>query len=506
MVKRVVTGALVVTGDGESVLDGVDVLIANGRVERIGQHLRDSDAEVLHARGAIVLPGLVNTHAHGVTAGPLMPSGGRPLPRHQWLGNLDRELLQGATAVLNLCGLSPMTAVRAADAAHPVRVAGATTHEPLAVRAAQAADGAGLTEEIRATDVAEQLALGAVAIGELGGGQTLAGGGQDAVYLPAAFLERHGVRVEPHQASLLKEAVLGRMLEYLTEEASGKSLERVDEALGETGLRGSLSPSEVVAVVRSVVTPSLAPALDGIREGIRLAALHGVPAFVHSAAVTASLLTSLAERPSEARIVACHVNHSSYRPGEAVELARLGRAAGWANEACVFDLFEQRELVTDREPWDALFAGGQRLVDLIATDYGPAGRHDGLLHGVRDLTDSGRLGLAEAVALVTSAPADLVPGLTPAQGRLVPGGPADLVVVEREDLAVVREVLIDGVTVARDGRTVYKARVPVLSGPEYERLESVVGTEAALVDEGEVAAAHQNVQASVGELREWMAR
>lgn len=507
--RRVITHTLVVTGEPGEAREDVDIEVADGRVVAIGPGLGDGadPAEVVDGRGMIAVPGLVNVHVHGVTPGPLMPSGGASLPRWQWLGNLDRHLLQGTTAVLNLCGLTTMDQVRTADAAHPVRVGGATTHEPHAIAAARAADGSGLTDAVAATSVAEQVAQGAVAIGELGGGQTLAGGGQDVVYLPAAFASRHGLTVDADQARILKEAVLGRTLEWVDgtdrPEVVERAVERAAAALAECGLAGRVEPAAVVALVHDVVLPSLAPALEGIREGIRLAAEHGLPAFVHSAAVTESLLTALAAAPTGARVVACHVNHPSYTPGEAAAMVRLGRDAGWTNEACVLDLLDQRAMVTTREHWDAVLDTG--AVDVIASDYGPGGRHDGPLHAVRDLVDSGRLALADAVALVSSAPADLVPGLTPAAGRLRPGGPADLVLVSRGDLTAVRAVLVDGQVVARDGRTSYRSTTPFLSEPEFTRLAATVGRDLALRDEAAVALAHDGFRDRIAALRGWVA-
>ena len=505
--RRVVTGGLVVNGDGESLLDGQDVLIVDGRVERIGFHVAEASDEVVDARDCVVLPGLVNVHTHGVTGGPLMPSGGLPLPRWKWMNNLDRHLLQGTTAVLNLCGFATMEKVKEADRAHPIHVAGATTHEPNAIRAAIAADGAGMSRpDIIGTSVGEQIAQGAVAIGELGGGQTLAGGGQDLVYLPAAFLRRHGARVGAEQARELKEAVLGRRLEWIGATNSSATLERVAVVLTRMSLDARLGPEDVVSVVCDTVLPSLGPALKGIREGVRLAQKHGVPAFVHSAAATAGLLTKLADDRTmgSARIVASHVNHTSHSPDEALTLARLGKAVGWTNEACVFDLISGREMIETREQWDVLFDSDESLVDVVGTDYGPDGRHDGLLEVVRDLTESGRMSLPQAVALVSSAPADLVPGLTPARGRIALGLPADLVIVDRADLTRVRHVLIGGRVVVNGGLISAVAQPPVLDADQFATLESAVGTDLALRDELDVADSLRGLKRGLKELGRWM--
>lgn len=44
---------------------GVDILVEGGRISRIGKNLETpEDAEVIDAGGKIVMPGLINTHAH----------------------------------------------------------------------------------------------------------------------------------------------------------------------------------------------------------------------------------------------------------------------------------------------------------------------------------------------------------------------------------------------------------------------------------------------------------
>ncbi|WP_037368000.1 amidohydrolase family protein [Amycolatopsis orientalis] len=437
--RTVITGGTVVAGP--DVLRAA-VTLDGGRIRAVGPHPPE-DADVrLDATGFVVLPGLINCHTHGVTPGPLFPSGAAALPADDWLGNLDRHLLAGTTTVLNLCGLATMDEVRTADRAHAVKVKGATTHTPAALAAAQAADGEGLTEEHLTTSVEKQLADGAIAIGELGGGQTMGGGGQDLQYLPAAIRRETGVIVTAEQARTLKEAVLGPRLDSTPDEPALKS------ALAAAGLAG-FSTQTAAKLVRESVLPSFHAALDGLREGVEAAAKHGVPALVHSAAASGKPLLELAGERLGAQVIATHSNHPSYTPDEAVETALALRAAGWLLECCTFDLLHRQHTVRTREHWDRMFA--ETDVDLLATDYGYLGQHDPLLSGVADLVASGHRSLSAAVALASANVADAIPGLAPGTGRLRPGMAAD-VVIASEDLREVRHVFVDGIQVVRDGR------------------------------------------------------
>ena len=66
-----IRGATVLTGTGTR-LDGADVLIANGRIEAVGQNLTaPAGARVVDANGKWVTPGLIDVHSHlGVYASP----------------------------------------------------------------------------------------------------------------------------------------------------------------------------------------------------------------------------------------------------------------------------------------------------------------------------------------------------------------------------------------------------------------------------------------------------
>ncbi|AMM34461.1 hypothetical protein SA2016_3804 [Sinomonas atrocyanea] len=455
--STLIHGGTLVTGEGTAPVECGALIMAGGRIEAVldhwapGQHY---DGDIIDASGCVIMPGLVNSHCHGVTPGPLFPSAARALSEEAWLGNLDRHLLAGTTTVLSLCGLATMEQVREADKRHAVNVRGATTHLPSAISAAQIADGAGLSGREEGIGVEQMLSEGAVAIGELGGGQTLGGGGQDLVYLPAAIGRRTGVRVSQDEARRLKEAVLGRFVD-----ATHYDFEEFAQAAREARLADVIDLHDLAELIRSTVTPSVTPAIEGIRQGVHAAARLGVPAIVHSASATAAVLRELMVDPRArgAKVVAAHVNHTSHTPTEARELAALGREHGWAGEASAFDLLDRRHTVKTREHWDLLLAEAG-LVQIIGTDYGHHGQHDRLIAAVQDIAERGHRSLQDAVAMATSSVADLIPGIAPERGTLRRGLVADVVVADARDFRRVRDVFVGGERVVAEGQLAAGAR------------------------------------------------
>src|SRR5579864_6461046 len=64
MNRLVITGGTVVTMAGGRVLERADVTVEDGRIAGIGRETASAGAEVIRADGCVVIPGLINAHAH----------------------------------------------------------------------------------------------------------------------------------------------------------------------------------------------------------------------------------------------------------------------------------------------------------------------------------------------------------------------------------------------------------------------------------------------------------
>lgn len=426
MARRVcVRGGTVLTS-GRAV-PGADVLLDGDRIAAVGHvDAQLADATVVDAVGCLVIPGLVNAHAHGCTTGPLFSSGAPGLSREQVMANADRHLAAGVTTLVNVCGFGlPEDVI---DHALDIRLG--TTHLPAAVRAARIVDAAGLDGRHREMTAAQMIADGAVALGEIGSGATLGGGVAAYRYVPEALESTLGRRLEPDEATALIDALVG------TTRLAAPNDDALAAAMADVGVPADLLSAVRAAIMDFAVAP-VHESLESFAEAAALSEQWGVPAVFHAAGPSGQTLLDLA-RTTDARIVAGHLNHTSFTPDEAVALGRQLRDAGAVIDVSSLDIVHARHLATP-DVADALAREG--LVDTLSTDYA-GGAWEPMLGVVQHWRSAGYITLEEGIAMCTSTPAEVF-GLTD-RGRIEPGLRADLVVVSPEDVSDVRCVIAAG--------------------------------------------------------------
>ncbi len=166
-----IKGGTVVTGDGSTSMAEGEVLIRDGRIAAVGRNLNAPDNDVVDASGQIVLPGAVNTHAHGCVQGALRAGGVTGfLGERRSSASSTGHLLGGETTVLCVCGFC---LPREIAGRHPVRVGLATS--PYAgefFRSRHRRRAGSSTPEHRAMTAERALEDGAVALGEFGAGHS----------------------------------------------------------------------------------------------------------------------------------------------------------------------------------------------------------------------------------------------------------------------------------------------------------------------------------------------
>jgi hypothetical protein len=312
-----------------------------------------------------------------------------------------------------------------------------TAHSPANVRAAELADGAGLTEAHKRATMAELLAQGARCIGEIGAGGTLGGGMQDYAYIPAAVLKAADVAIDAPRARALKEAVLGRTIDPANLDRAALA-----RAMADAALTGVLTEDAVVELIVACVMPSMAHAYEGMREARRASDATGAPFIVHHAAASADVVVEVANE----RTIAGHCNHPSFLPEEAVRYARELRRLGATLELSGLDLLSKRVDLPDAAPFRALVRAG--LVDVVGTDYAGS-KYDPVSVPLFAIVREGLMDLPAALALATGNVARRFPELTRA-GLLEPGRPADVAVFER-GFDAVRAVFKAGARVVGGG-------------------------------------------------------
>ena len=433
-----ISGGTVVTGDGVSVISGGYVRIRDGRIVEVGTGAGPPDDNVIDASGQVVIPGIINTHSHGCVEGPFVPVGSPAFSTAAVHAELDRHLFGGETTVLCVCGFCLQ---REIDASHPVRTCLATSHTPANFAAADLVDGKGLLPRHRAMTVEQALKDGAVAIGEIGAGHSLGGGAQDYLYIPDVIEKATGIRLRPDQARQLKWAILGRMLSPDAFDAA-----QTGKCLHTLGLSDKLDVETARRLIEQSVLPSIATTLEGFEEAAALSAKTGVRAIFHTSPVSVGVIERLAKKCPEAKLVAGHANQSDFEPEQAVDWAKRLRALGVTVDISTWDI-PSKAIQAKPDNFLRMLKAG--VVDTVSTDYA-GGDWEPILKGLALAIKADAIGLAAAIALATSNPARLFPGLAPDRGRLEPGKIADVVLVEAGNIGNVQTVIIGGKVVVRD--------------------------------------------------------
>jgi len=403
------------------------IRIRDGVIDDVSHEPPPTGAQVIDTSGSLMIPGVINTHAHGLTTGPLFSSAAQPLTRDQALANADRHMSAGVTTVVNICGF----AVPEDIPEHPLQVLLGTTNLPHALTAADLVDGSGLTEHDRHMAASQMIESGAVAIGEVGSGATLGGGVAAYRYVPNAVREGAGLELDTETATALIDALVGPL----------RTSEPDDRALaGTMEMRGL--PSSAFAVVRAAILDfAAAPvvaSLGSFAEATSLSAQTGVPVIFHTAEPSLREILHLA-RTTEARMVAGHMNHPSISPENAVAAARILREDGVTLDVSSLDIVHAQAMCSP-DVADALASAG--LVDTLTTDYA-SGAWEPLLGLAQRWIGLGHITLEQGVDMCTSAPADIF-GFTD-RGQITPGRKADIVVCSPDNLEDVSTVLIDGI-------------------------------------------------------------
>ncbi|NCB26980.1 MAG: hypothetical protein EOM62_16205 [Bacteroidia bacterium] len=447
---KIFKNGTVVTGDGKTVLERGNVIEADGLIMDVtlsyDENLESYAEEVIDCTGKCVMPGMINHHQHGITFGPMFASGCVNYGDEFIMSHLDRSLLQGHTTVLNIDGFVTMDEVRETQKVHPIRIKAATTHAPTNYHAGELCDGKGFLEKHNEMTVEKMLSEGAICIGEVGGGHTLGGGGQDYLYIPRAVKERKDKEIDYLQARAMKLSVLGRYIEE-----SYYDRDRVAQALEDAKLDSFLTPEETKDIVYKTTLASVKVALDGYREAAILAKRYKVPLMIHNAPTSKHIVHEIAKMGLNT-LICCHSNYL-FTKDECVENGRyLKQFPGVVLDAAVHDPWGAKALVATPENLFAFYEND--LVDIISTDFA-AGKSDSMLEAIQHAALEEKLvGLAKAVYQGTARVAEVLPRLAPNLGLIKKSYTADLVITEYPTLKNVERVYIGGKLAAIDGRVI----------------------------------------------------
>lgn len=420
----------VVTGDGKTILENTsliikDCVIAELLPVRYIPYNAYAD-KIINAKDGLIIPGVINIHAHGVSFGPFFPYAWKGISTERILANLNNHLLQGTTTILNNDGFALPCEVDAINKIHPVNVKMSTLHTPKNFRAAEVVAGDGLEEWHRGFTANEAVATGAVALAEVGSPGTWHGTYEKGKKLGRVILAQH--------ALALDKAVL-----------AGNEVE-IRKVLAEVGLE-KMTVDEAKKLVQETSIMPVAACCDAIKESVSYIKKLDVPVLVHSEPAMKEAIIQVAKEVGS-KLIALHVNHA-FGIDESMALAKKLKSLGALVEIVTADSFGAKQVESTLEGTFALLREG--LVDVITTDFS-GGYHDAILLVLQKAIDEGVLTLPRAIQLATSAPATIVPLVAPNRGLIEPGRVADICIVDRDDISKVRYVIIAGRVVVEDAK------------------------------------------------------
>jgi hypothetical protein len=432
--RALIRDGILVDGTGSPPSEGVSLVIEDHVIEAIVDDPApgyDRADVVIDARGGFILPGILDHHAHGMTRGPLMILAEPALSDDRVRRNCLRLLGEGVTRVLDVDGFAVVEEGRAASRFPGLTVATSTVHTPRHVEWATRGPFVfgGLKPRHHST-LAEQLALGAVAIGEIGPGTD--DHWIDYTVLPLG-IARAGGDATPDMTRRLRAA------------ADGGDEAAVRTILAETGAAMDVTQlAELLAEGRGWCEM----AAEACEEAVALAADFDVPVIIHHTPANFELVHEAAKRLGP-RLICGHSNFQVLNPDEAVAHALELKRHGSLIDVMTGDASGPCRFTPSDEVTHAMMRA--ECVDLISTDY-VGGYWDSMLEVVERAVAAGAVSLEDGVRAVTGRVADALPQFAPDRGTLEPGRVADVIVTEPGHLTTVTEIMVSGIAVDRDGQ------------------------------------------------------
>jgi predicted amidohydrolase len=428
-VRVLIRDGILVDGTGRPPVEGASVLVEDHLIEAVldgPAPTYDRSDLVIEAHGGFILPGVLDHHAHGMTRGPLMIIGEPALSDERARRNRARLLREGVTRVLNVDGFAVVEEGRAASTFPGLTVATTTLHTPRHLE--WATNGpfvfGGVMPRHRST-VERELALGAVAIGELGPG--IDDHWIDYTILPLQLARAGGTA----------DGDAGRRLRVAADAGRHDEIESI---LAEDG--AALSVGDLLEALELART-WCSMARDACEEGVEVAKELDVPVIVHHTPPTFELLIEAAQTLG-GRLICAHSNFQILDPDVAVRHAQELRRHGALIDVMTGDVGGARKFLPDDEVTHAMMRAG--CVDLISTDY-VGGYWDSMLAVIERAAAAGALPLEDGVRAATGRVAEALPLFAPERGVLAAGKVADVVLTAPGRLSDVRQVLVSGMAV-----------------------------------------------------------